>query len=79
MWVDKSEWVRGVSMVPCLLVPGGQAVLGGQKGEAGCLVSPLCGTFSQGACLVPTKGSDTGSLAFLEGCETERAIHYRRD
>ena len=24
MWVDKSEWVHGASMVPYLEVPGGQ-------------------------------------------------------
>lgn len=38
MWVDKSELTCGVSTVPCLVVPGGQAVLGGQEGEAGCVV-----------------------------------------
>lgn len=38
VWVDKSEWVHRVSMVPCLPVPGGQTVLEGQEGEPGWFV-----------------------------------------
>lgn len=37
-WVDKSGWAHGVSMVPCLEMPGSQAVLGGQTGDPSLVV-----------------------------------------